>query len=321
MGAQEDLGPADLGAEDLGPADQGVDLGIDLGAGDGGGGPWAHCPSADSYVGDPGWGASFTAGADALLCAYPRQNDPLLEAHARKLQLAVVPGSYPFPLTEAPQPFFLPVCFGPEPGEPSALEGTITTQRRQGFEDPEERYYVEARLPLSSGESLSISLKRSLDDPDFRLEGPVDDFGILSAQRCASDCLSPDDLFLLPCKLTPKLCDRLEFQDGRIDIEQFHWAGAVGAGFASPLRARGEFRGQSFDVQDYRRMTISYGHHAFTRELLVLFDAPIDGVCGLRFDEISEFGQVLQAQAVDCSGAALSTSMITGQEHLLSACP
>ncbi len=314
-----DVGLADLGA-DLGPADSGA---TDLGALDAGDieDPWAHCPDRSEYVGDDAWGAALSAGAGAQLCAYPRQNDGLLESHPRKQRLAIVPGRYPFPLMADRAPFFLPACLGPE-ASPNLMQGTVSSKRMQGFDDPEERYYVQAQLPVSDGRLLSLSMRRPTDQPDLVFDGLIDQFETISARLCNdADCLDPSDLFFLPCSLPPVLCDRLSFAEGEVAIEQFHWVGPVGAGFASPISISGRFQGESFEIRDYDRMTMSYGHHAFTRSLLMFFEAPISGVCGLQFDEVSEFGQITRVKWVDCDGAMIGSSGILNSTHERAACP
>lgn len=285
------------------------------------GGPPA-CEDPGAYVGDPSWPLALTSADDSALCVFPGQYDDPKAAIGTKRKLHISTGSYQVPQTAADAPFRIPACFD-YAGAPSIGEGTVDAERGEDFPDNVERYMITAEHPLSDGGYLFLRLRLNLDETELDLSSPVTRYGAIAAAQCVSrECSDKSDVVYTPCSMIPRLCDRLEFADGNADIEQFHWAGQVGAGFAIPLRVRGVFRGQAFDISAYEQMTMGYGHHAFARELYLFFDAPIDGVCGLHFPEVSEFGEIPNVELIDCAADRIGTSAVTGREHLFNgACP
>lgn len=282
------------------------------------------CPSADDYVGDPTWPMTLTAGPSSELCAYPGQGVSAKSALMEKVKLRIAEGEYKLPLAANRAPALIPMCFDRLDSPPSIGAGEVTAERGKDFEDFIERYRINLELPLSDGGTLFLSLRSELDAPDLDLTVPVPRFNAIRASKCATrDCIDDSDLSFYPCNFTPRLCDRFVFDDGALAIEQFHWAGQVGAGFAAPLAVRGTFRGQPVDVTRYEQLTMGYGHHAFTRELYVFFDAAIDGVCGMYFPEVAEYGQQpLALDLLDCAGDVIGTTTVSTAEHLYNGgCP
>jgi hypothetical protein len=119
---------------------------------------------------------------------------------------------------------------------------------------------------------------------------------------------------LAPCNLTSDTCDEFTFDGGFFMLDQFHWAGQVGSGFAAAVRLRGELDGVPFDIDSYEQMTVTYGHHAFLRGLTAFFDEPIGGACGIQMDEIAEFSQS-DVHLVDCDGARIGMRDVSAQNH------
>lgn len=278
-----------------------------------------HCPPASAYVGDPSWQGSLTTGGGALFCTYPRMFETAADAISRKQRLLFVAGTYPYPLAATDAPFRLPACLEQRGATvpPEILEGTVSAERRQDFDDVAERYHVESRFPLAGSTSyVRFDLAAEIDATAVDLSAPVRRFGLARAQLCQTDgCFDAADRILLSCNLVSNTCDELAFTGGSVTIDQFHWAGAVGSGFAAGVRVRGSLDGVDFDITDYDRMTVTYGHHAFSRGLSLTFDAPIGSACGLSIEEISESGATGVA-LIDCAGTPLETRALTGQTHL-----
>jgi hypothetical protein len=274
------------------------------------------CPSANEYVGDPNWEMTLTAGADSRLCAFPSRFGDAKAAISEKHVLRIVEGSYQIPTSAKDLSLFIPACFE-SPGSPSIAQGTVNASRGEDLLDNVDRYLIDASFPLSDGGTLFLGFRSELAAPDLDLSVPVQRYGAIGASRCATaQCDSPDDIVYTPCKMIPRICDRHTFTDGEIAIEQYHWAGSVGAGFAMPLRVFGTFRGSAFDIDAYEQMTLGYGHHAFQRELYFFFDVPLDGVCGLHIAEVSEYGTPSDVELIDCDANPIGTSATTAREHL-----
>lgn len=304
-----DGGPGDGGPSDGGPSDAGV---VDQGPG------FEHCPPPSAYVGDSSWPGSLTTQG-ALLCAFPRMGQTPADARARKRRLKLVEGAYPFPLSVTEAPFRLPACLERRGADlpPEILEGRVSAERRQEFDDPTERYHVTSELPLSGGRGrILFDLRAELDGTQLDLGAPVDDHARLQLTWCVTPgCFSEDDLRFLPCRLASNTCDRFDFTGGFALIDQFHWAGQVGSGFAAGVRVRGALDGTSFDIDAYEQILVTYGHHAFLRGLTLFFDAPIGAACGLFIEEIAEVSGS-DVVLIDCAGAPIETRATTAQSHL-----
>lgn len=308
-------GDAGLDAGELADARPAIDAGPDAGDDS-----FAHCPPPSAFVGDAAWGGRLVVG-DALYCAYPRQFNTLAEAAALKDRARVVSGEYPFPLAAAGAPYRLPACVERAPGapEPSALvAGTVSAERRQNFDDPSERYYVSGELPRADGTAprFRVDFRTAVEQPRLEIGGVSTDFSALSLTRCATPgCDTASDVRYYPCTFASNTCDEVDFTGGTLKVDQYHWAGAVGAGFAAPVRVRGALDGTTFDLSSYTQLTLSFGHHAFSRGLRVMFDAPIGGACGLEVEEIAE-GASTEVHLLDCAGVRLSSRARTAERHL-----
>ena len=81
------------------------------------------------------------------------------------------------------------------------------------------------------------------------------------------------------------------------------------------MRATGTFRGTDFDQRDFFKLVYNPSHHHFERHFAVLFDAPIDGVCGIEVENLEPWDdyQPDAAYAVDCALDRLST--LTVESH------
>lgn len=320
-GSGEDAAPDDAAPSDAGDRDLGVP---DLGASDAG--PVLDsCPGPSTYVGDAAWAGRLTTGG-AYFCVYPRMYETAAAAFARKRRLQLVPGTFNFPLNATDAPFRLPACFEPKDGAPSPeiRLGTVSAELRQDWDDSAERYYVAALWPLSGDAGrLQLTLKVEPSATSVDLGGTITDFTHAQLTWCTTeDCFSEDDLRLLPCQLASNTCDELQLEGGSLMIDQFHWAGSVGAGFAAGLRVRGQLDGTPFDVRAYDQIQVTYGHHAFSRGLAFYFDAPIGPVCGLELEEIAESSTSPVAHLLDCQGARMGTRAVTGSQHRWQqACP
>jgi hypothetical protein len=79
-------------------------------------------------------------------------------------------------------------------------------------------------------------------------------------------------------------------------------------------RASGSYRGVAFDQRDYFKLVYSPEHHHFTRHFAVLFDAPIEGACGLELINLPgpPNAKPLRAWTVDCQLGRLAEVPVTG---------
>lgn len=299
---------------DGGPARDGGP-GRDAGPRDGGSA--TSCPTAADYVGDSNWMGQITVPAGFSLCRYPHMFESMESAVLRKRRIDIPAGTYALPLDVMGAAFRMPMCYADDPTV-AIGEGTVDAELVDGdFNDPARRYHITATMPGSDGPDVVFTTRLDPMALTLDLSTPTMVFNQINAYRCVSEsCFMPEDDFFYRCDLGSRMCDELTFEGGSITIDQFHWSGSVGAGFATPARVRGTFRGQNFDITSYDQLTLAYGHHAFNRALLVEFDAPIDGVCALNFAEVTEFGQLDPVELLDCAGNVTGTAAITADSHL-----
>jgi hypothetical protein len=234
----------------------------------------------------------------------------------------IVPGAYRFPLEAEAEPWFLPAClWDPDAAVDQATlsQGSVDASTADWLEGP--RRTVVGNFPASDGGTLGLTLSMDPEAESIALgsaePGRFD--GGIQMNRCfGKTCFEPEDAFLLPCSLEVNICDQFEFDRGSVALDQHHWAGSVGAGFAALMRARGELDGTAFDVTSYWRLSMTYGHHAFTRGAELLFDTAIGAVCGLRLSEVSEYGaEGGSFETLDCSAehAVNGTLALESETH------
>lgn len=282
---------------------------------------WAHCPASSTFVGDAGWPQPLIVTDDAVYCARFDESRTLREELDAKSMLRVVAGTYRLPRAPTSGAFSLPLCIW-QPGVVPLLEGTgtlthaadtfgSTTYHRSTFEHP-----------LSSGVlSGDVSFPREgaatadvvLDGRPISFFGEEDSFGFRVCPD-EGECYNRDARTFDSCTyatVEPTL-HHLVLDDGGEEVE-VHFDLRIGQSPASTepgafTRAHGTFGGTAFDQDvavdrdDYFRLVYNPEHHHFQRDFAVLFDAPIDGVCGIEVANLEPFDDYTadEAYAVGC---------------------
>jgi hypothetical protein len=277
---------------------------------------WSHCPPASDWVGDASWSGTLSVAEDTLWCGYPRMWTELGDIVGSKQMLRLVPGAFGMPLLATAEAFRLPAClWSPQWGQQAVDAGTVDASVWSGFDG--EYTAVTGRFPAEGGGTVELLVRVAPGENTAQLAG-TDAFDAAGGgARCQGEtCWEAEDTILAPCSPPANVCDHLEFDRGWISIDTHHWAGSVGAGFATMLRARGVIDGVAFDIDDYWSLDQSYGHHAFSRGALVRFPSPVGGACALRLAEVSEFASDLGPfELLDCDGAVLGSLDLLTQEH------
>jgi hypothetical protein len=327
LDAQSDGGP-ESDADSVPDASAGSDAGADAGA-DAGNGLWQDCPTSADYIGPASGPHQVIATDEALYCAMFDETRTLKEELAAKAMLRFAPGSYPLqPQNRAS--FALPLCFrraaAPHPklGAPGPLDYSSST-----FEGTTSHDYTSHQPVMVGSATLNLDARFALSQTGatvspFMLDGhhpPLTDTGVSfnlllceDPQNCWPATIFDSCHFL---GNQAHLHD-VELTQGKIKLEL-----SIGDSFASTepgafVRASGTFRGQSFDQRDYWKLIYNPEHHHFSRDFAVLFDAPIDGVCGLEITQLEPGGDDLapdQAFAVDCELERLQTLTVTKHTH------
>jgi hypothetical protein len=227
-----------------------------------------------------------------------------------------IAGEYRMPLDATDAEWLIPSClWSPDGGALSPSIGTVDAAQVEGWDGS--YLGVVGTFPLDDGNAMTFSVSLPPDGTSATIDGAgAYGTGAALAHCIGSECWQADDTLLLPCRLAINVCDRLEFDRGWFALDQHHWAGSVGAGFAALVRARGELDGATFDVTTYADLDMSYGHHAFSRGAQIRFDPPIGEVCAARLSEVSEYGAADGVwETFDCAGNPLAGLTLVDESH------
>jgi hypothetical protein len=275
--------------------------------------PWAHCPSASDFVGDPAWTLELRATDGAVYCATFDESRTLREELATKAVLRVVPGTYRLPTTSGDFPFFLPLCldFGDDSPPATTGSGTVTRSTSSyGGSNYDRNHLV---IPLTDGR-----VEGDLDPvyagtpPPMVLDGSANDpFG--DASRFHFDyCPAGEECWGLGSRSfdsctyegTPAQFHHVVLEAGA----EVHFEVRIGMSMASTepgafVRAWGRFGGADFDQRDYWHLVYNPTHHHIERDFAVFFDAPIGDACGLEVVNLEPWDDYAPDQAfvIDCA--------------------
>jgi hypothetical protein len=267
-------------AEDA-ATDSGDDTGEDTGE------PAACEPG--EYIGNAAvWAASITVEPGVRLCAFPARQmlgaegetegqtalRSLREQIAERSVIDVAPGTYALPTSSAREPLRLPMCV-----VEGAHEGVVIGPASEISVES-----VQVGRPYQSSSTTLTAAPQALHNSTLTLT--------LDNER-----------LWVPCNLAANSCTNVSFEGiGDLRVDEYTWASSPGLGFAAPIRVSGTVGGQAVEVSGYDRIATVYGHHAFTRDLLVVFDTPINGACALR---LSAGFDSWKAGFADCDGTLL----------------
>ncbi len=263
---------------------------------------WEGCPTADDFIGPSTGPATVTATDDAIYCVMFSETDTFQEAQARKLMLRFAPGSYPLG-TQSGTNLMLPMClrhdFDPQYGVVGAGALTYTTGSSGATSDHHYQWsnrvvaeflwqYVHTRFDINVGTGQT---------PHITLDGRTNSLDFDNNARFELTFCAEED----QCGYPVRLFDSCTFEDATLHRHTLTLDGGnvtfdlrIGESFASTepgafVAASGTWQGQAFDQRNYFKLIYVPSHHHFTRSFIVLFDAPIDGACGLRVSDISPY--------------------------------
>ena len=292
-------------AEDA-ATDSGDDTGEDTGE------PAACEPG--EYIGNAAvWAASITVEPGVRLCAFPARQmlgaegetegqtalRSLREQIAERSVIDVAPGTYALPTSSAREPLRLPMCVaeGAHEGVVIGPASEISVESVEAGIGIEPGEYVRAVLGFG-GSLLQLQVGRPYQSSSTTLTAAP------QALHNSTLTLTLDNERLwVPCNLAANSCTNVSFEGiGDLRVDEYTWASSPGLGFAAPIRVSGTVGGQAVEVSGYDRIATVYGHHAFTRDLLVVFDTPINGACALR---LSAGFDSWKAGFADCDGTLL----------------
>jgi hypothetical protein len=292
------------------------------GSGEPGESRWDGCPNADDYEGDAEWPNVLEVTAGAIYCATFDESRTLKEELAQKALLRIAPGSYHLPSADV-ESLGLPSCiaYGEDTNGVPVTPGSITYGADETSGEVRYNYEFGASVP-SPNRTLALQLnqtKPSGEAFEFELDGandpdPFDDnrFYFVLCQSADEPCYS--ERVFDSCTHGTSILNRHEvtLEDGTLVLDLRLGQSAASTEPGAFVRAAGTFRGQSFEQTNYFRLIYNPEHHHFERHFAVLFDAPIDGACGLEISNFSAFDEVAPAAfTVDCELDRLDPLTVT----------
>jgi hypothetical protein len=287
---------------------------------------WLGCPDEDDYPGTPNGPHILVATDGATYCSTFHESRTLKEELAAKAMLRIAPGSYGLPGADAAT-FGLPLCirFASAPHPRMTRSGATTHTELSGGGITTHAYYYRQRFAFGA-DMLTLETRMELlstgdEAPVITLDGENVPAFEDAARASFTLCEDPDDCF-------PNWnFDSCTFGNARVQVHAVTLGGDgnvelelhIGESFASTepgafVRATGTFRGQAFDQRDYFQLVYNPEHHHFVRDFAVLFDEPIDGVCGLEIARLEPFepeSEPNEAYAIDCELDRMETLTVT----------
>lgn len=268
--------------------------------------PWAGCPAARA-------GASSAApvllvAETAVYCASFGASSggavitPEIFQHKAMLRLA--PGRYPLPAAASGE-LALPVCVRFGEGQAAVAPASQSWKvERSG-----NHYSYSFSAPLAGG---VLELVMDAEAPPgeavaLALDGSEVELWVQPNYNfawCAASSGCPDGRYFDSCTHpnSRRSVHEMTSSAGSLTFELRIFPGASTPP-AALVRGAGTFRGHAFDQRSYWRLGYSPSQHHFARGFGVLFDAPIDGVCGIAIDRVADTGDVTEARArtLDCA--------------------
>lgn len=280
--------------------------GSDTGPGDTGSAV-VDCADPAGFVG--AGGGTLEATEAAVYCVL---NVTTVAGLANKRRIAFTSGSYPLPLEDGTHSYRLPVCAeGPTGPAQSAAVGELsrTTAATGGGVQIDLSYTQPVTLGDEAAEvvwtfygSGSAPPAPILDEHIYRDEAGG------SAQSSLSWCSDAVGCqVLMPCA-TPRAGldpEVLRFDRGELSL-YIDVVYSVGVWIDLPrvlYRAEGVFDGVAFSQADDYRLGYAYTAHGLDRDLIVMFDTPLSGACGV----VGRYGRPGQEYLalIDCDGVVL----------------
>jgi hypothetical protein len=239
-----------------------------------------------------------------------------LDAAATKRDwLKVVAGSYPIATGGNELDFYLPVCLRDDEGPlVGTVPGTANFFQGDGMSGLGEWHMNAVQHFSEQSAYLRLNMRVLLDGKEVLIDGSGGyNQGMFFIR--SDDEGNPRSLFA-QCEFEPTTCDRFSLDDGdSLALDQYHWIGVAGGGFATITEARGRLYGTDFTITNVSQLFMTYGHHAFDRYAVIFFDEPIGEACGLRIDPVTSSSIGSPIWTADCDGQPLQALTVLDAVH------
>jgi hypothetical protein len=288
---------------------------------------WAQCPASETWDADESWSLTLAVEDEAVYCAIFDESRTLQEELASKRQLRIAPGSYALPEGgEAPNA--LPLCLRDAANDLVTLDsGSVRTELMPYGDAVRYSLSLTGVFDDSKSSTLQANFAQTREanaDPAFLLDGTApdpngQDYQDLMVCQDAEYCFP--HLLFTSCAYeigAPNL-HRVQLETGNIEFELRLGDSFAGTEPGAYVRASGSFESQEFTQTDYFKLVYHPTHHHFERTFVVLFDAPIDGACGVEVTNLERFGDDIadEAYTVDCALERLEPVTVLGHELVL----
>jgi hypothetical protein len=316
----------------------GSNAGGDSGAsGESGDGPeWEGCPTADDYGVEAGPHA-VNVTDDATYCATFDENRTLKQELAAKALLRITPGRYALPGADRDD-LGLPSClrFGAT-SRAIPVTGGQATYTADPFDGQVIHRYQFTQTLVADGNARRLRTEfldrtPATETPAFVLDGTEVDFAAQDFIRYLTLCPADGDC------AADTFFDSCEHRSARLHSHALTLGSGAGTvtfelriseSFSSTepgafVRASGTFRGTPFEQRDYWKLVYNPAHHHFVRNFAVLFDEPIDGVCGIQVMGLEPLDDALTpdvAATVDCELNETGPLTVESHQHTVGPLP
>jgi hypothetical protein len=314
----------------------GGDSGSSGGSEGGSSGEWEGCPTADDYGVEAGPHA-VNVTAEATYCATFDENRTLKQELAAKAILRITPGRYALPGADRDD-LGLPSClrFGAS-SSAIPVTGGQATYTADTFDGNVTHRYQFTQTLVADGNARRLRTELidqtlGTETPAFVLDGTEVDFAAQDFIRYLTLCPADGDC------VADTFFDSCEHRSARLHSHALTLGSGAGTvtfelriseSFSSTepgafVRASGTFRGTPFEQRDYWKLVYNPAHHHFVRNFAVLFDEPIDGVCGIQVTGLEPLGEVLTPDAaatVDCELNETGPLTVASHQHTVGPLP
>jgi len=263
----------------------------------------------------------------ATYCVLFSEHQTFAEARASKAMVRFAPGNYPLG-TKAGIDVMLPTCIRMRSAtQPSITMAAPLSHTKDTFEATDTHHYawvapIEGH-PHQSALEMQFDIRASLSAaPSMMLDGTENDLEDFSSRHWLRLCADSADcavgLMLDSCTHDSGTLHThsVTLEGGEIELSL-----RIGQSFASTepgafIGATGTWQGDAFEQLDYFQLIYVPFHHHFTRSFIVMFDAPIDGACGLRLSDLDPFDLPAgNVATVDCDLKDIASVAITAHTH------
>jgi hypothetical protein len=220
------------------------------------------------------------------------------EEYRIKSKLRLIPGEFALPEENGTYPFFLPHCFEFLFGQQPVAEGggEVVANHSPYNGGMNYRWFITQPMRTGAGDvwvfkaDLHVWMDAGVDR--FSLNGDWGDpwgNSWTNFRLCKQDCETYEDIrWYSSCHYDNANLQKhtVTFEGGSIELFiRMGWS-AASTEPALFISGSGTLDGTAFSQEDFYKLIYNPMHHHFSRDFIVLFDAPISSACGILVQEL-----------------------------------